>query len=776
MDIKLLLESINQNISEGIFRSTEKGLIYVNRAFVEMFGYQNEEDILVAEPSRMYKNPDRRQELSSILEENGSFENMEAVYIKKNGEEFIGLESAIKHVDENGNIFWDGAIRDVSKERKASQKLKENERMLQSINRNINEAIYRSDPNGLIYVSEGHASMFGFDSEEELLNSSMRALYKDQNARTELAKKLLSEGFLENEEIIFKRKDGSEFLGLINCVEARDENGNIYWDGAIRDITSERSIQTQYRNSEQLLRSINQNINEAIYRSVYGEGLVYVNDEFARMFGYSNVQEVLTAKSLDLYKNPEERELLGKEIVDNDSITNKEVEFKRKDGSTFWGYLNSIKVEGPEGNIFFDGAIRDISQQKESEKESVRRDEMQQLLIDISSRFINLPLDKVQENIEETLENLGLFVGADRVYIFEYRDSGTTCTHTFGWSREGVKPVREGSSNIPVEGDLKSLVKNHFRGEHIFIPDIDEMKECTQKRIFQEQEIKSLLSVPMIYDNECLGFIGFDSVKSHRAYSNDEIVLLRLFADMMLNVDIRTQDQNKLRKLVETTAEQNARLKDFSYIISHNFRSSVANIEGLVGVLKEDPSNVEYMNMLQMTTSKLTEAIVNINDLLNFEKGVTDLDRQHTNVCEIINNVLELNNKVIKEKGLNIEVEVPDDLELNTIPVYLESILHNLITNAIKYGTTATQKTIKIKSGVHKKFISLKIQDFGLGIDLKKYQDKVFKLGARFHSREGDGHGMGLFMTKHQVEALGGKIDVQSEVNLGTTFIVVFYG
>lgn len=652
MDIKVLLESINQNISEGIFRSNEKGLVYVNRAFVKMFGYKNEEEVLDTTPSIMYKDSNRREELIKLLKQNGSFENEESNFIKKDGSEFIGLESTIEHYDENGVLFWDGAMRDVTKERIAQQKIKENEQLLQSINRNINEALYRS---------------------------------------------------------------------------------------------------------------------------IYGGGLIYVNDEFANMFGFDSVEDVMKAESLNLYKNPKQREALGKEIIENESLHNKEVEFRRKDGSHFWGYLNSIKVKGDNGEVYFDGAIRDISHQKKTDEQSKRRDEMQQLLIDISSKFMNLPIDQLKESISETLENLGTFVGADRVYIFEYSDDGKKCSHTYGWNRDGIKPVKEDSHNIPVAGQLKKLHSKHFRGEHLFILDINKMEDGEQKRLFKEQEIKSLLSVPMFYDNECLGFIGFDSVRNHGTYSNDEIVLLKLFADMLLNVDLRTQDQNKLRKLVETTAEQNGRLKDFSYIISHNFRSSVANIEGLVGVLQEDPTNNEYMSMLQITTSKLTEAIGNINELLNFEKGVTDMDRQQTNVCQIINNVLELNNKIIKEKGLEIEVEVPSDLVLNTIPVYLESIFHNLITNAIKYGTTSTRKKINIKSRVHKKFVSLKVQDFGLGIDLKKYQDKVFKLGARFHSKEGDGHGMGLFMTKHQVEAMGGKIDVQSEVNVGTTFIVVFY-
>lgn len=652
MDIKVLLESINQNISEGIFRSNEKGLVYVNRAFVKMFGYSDDKEVLAKYPSNMYKSPKRREELIALLSEDGSFENQESTFLRANGEEFIGLESTIKHIDENGEIFWDGALRDVTNERKAQQTVKENEQLLQSINRNINEALYRS---------------------------------------------------------------------------------------------------------------------------VHGGGLIYVNDEFAKMFGYASVEEVMNATSLNLYKDSSERSKLGTEIIEKESLTNKEVEFRRKDGSTFWGYLNSIKVKGEKGEVFFDGAIRDISLQKKTEEASIRRDEMQQLLIDISSKFINLTSEEFKESISETLESLGTFVDADRVYIFEYSKDGKKCSHTYGWTHEGVKPIKAGSQNIPIDGQLKELLSSHFRGEHLFIPDITKMTEGSQKQTFLDQEIKSLLSVPMIYDNVCLGFIGFDSVRAHGNYSKDEIVLLKLFADMLLNVDIRTQDQNKLRKLLETTAEQNGRLKDFSYIISHNFRSSVANIEGLIGVLQEDPSNKEYMRMLQITTSKLTEAIGNINELLNFEKGVTDMDRLQINVCSIINNVLELNNKVIKEKGLEIEIDVPDDLELNTIPVYLESIFHNLITNAIKYGTTSSRKKIQIKSRVHKKFVSLKVQDFGLGIDLKKYQDKVFKLGARFHANEGDGQGMGLFMTKHQVEALGGKIDIQSEVNVGTTFIVVFY-
>ncbi|MFK7951376.1 MAG: PAS domain S-box protein [Ekhidna sp.] len=648
--------------------------------------------------------------------------------------------------------------------------------LLESINQRISEGIFRSNATGMVYVNRAFAEIFGYENEKEALSTIPSQVYKNANRREELIKLLKENKTYENEESVFIRKDGSEFIGLESTIQHKDENGELFWDGAIRDITKERNNQQRIKDNEQLIRSINRNINQALFRSTYDGGLIYVNDEFANMFGYESVKEVIETKSLNLYKDHKYQKKLREELLENESLSNKEVEFRRENGSSFWGYLSSIKVNGDKGEIYFDGAIRDISHQKQIENASKRRGEMQQLLIDISSKFINLPLEKFKESISETLQQLGKFVDADRVYIFEYSDNGEKCSHAYGWNAEEIKPVKEGSKNIPVQGQLKELLGKHFKGEHLYIPDIQLMGNGEQKEAFLEQEIKSLLSVPLMYDNKCRGFIGFDSVRNHGAYSNDEIVLLKLFADMLINVDIRTQDHNKLRKLVETTAEQNGRLKDFSYIISHNFRSSVANIEGLVGVLKSDPTNAEYMKMLESTTYKLTEAIRNINELLNFEKGVTDMDRQQTNVCKIINSVIELNNKVIKEKRIEIDIDIPSSLELNTIPVYLESIFHNLITNAIKYGTTETQKKISITSRVHKKFVSLKVQDFGLGIDLKKHQDRVFKLGSRFHTSETDGHGMGLFMTKHQVEAMGGKIDVQSEVNKGTTFIVIFYG
>ena len=119
-------------------------------------------------------------------------------------------------------------------------------------------------------------------------------------------------------------------------------------------------------------------------------------------------------------------------------------------------------------------------------------------------------------------------------------------------------------------------------------------------------------------------------------------------------------------------------------------------------------------------------------------------------------------------------MDIDEDLTLKILPAYLQSILHNLITNAMKYGVTNEQRKINISAKKDSKEVLLTVADSGRGIDMKRYEGKMFQLGSRFHAEVDSGHGMGLYMTKQQVEAIGGRIEVESELNKGTKFKVFF--
>ena len=241
---------------------------------------------------------------------------------------------------------------------------------------------------------------------------------------------------------------------------------------------------------------------------------------------------------------------------------------------------------------------------------------------------------------------------------------------------------------------------------------------------------------------------------------------------MYVNIKERTQRETELRKLFNKTIEQNQRLKDFSYITSHNFRSSVANLMGLITLLEEDRTNDEFFEMMKETALKLNLAIDSINDLLNFEKDISELEKKDCNLLQVVSDIIILNKKTAKDKDINFDVKIANDLTVRVLPAYLQSIILNLVTNAMKYGVTSIKRNIYIKAEKEGELVVLTIADDGVGIDMERYGKKLFRLGSRFHADMDSGHGMGLYITKQQVEAIGGRIEVESEVNKGTKFKV----
>ncbi|MEP5103687.1 MAG: ATP-binding protein, partial [Ekhidna sp.] len=595
----------------------------------------------------------------------------------------------------------------------------------------------------------------------------------DPRDRARLINKLNADHAYENEEIVFLRKNNSEFVGLVSTIMHQDDDGKTYWDGAIRDVTREREFLNRIRSREQLLESINRNINEAIYRSESKKGIIYVNDEFVKMFGYESAKEIMDMDPMDLYKNPGQRADIGEEVLSKGAIENKEIEFRRKDGTTFWGYLNSIKVNGVDGQIYFDGAVRNITKEKEAEQALMKYAEMQRILINLSTKYIDLPLEEVEQAINDSLRELGSFVGADRSYVFDFNRESGFCSNTYEWCNNGITPEIQNNQNLPLD-IMPELVNAHLMGDPLIVQDVNRVTKKDFKDLLFAQGIKSLMTMPMIHNKECVGFVGFDWVNKFHNASEKEVILLELFSEMLVNIRIRSQNERELRKLFSKTIEQNQRLKDFSYITSHNFRSSVANLVGLLSIIEDDPSNKEYFEMLKATALKLNLAIDAINDLLNFEKDISMLEKEEIDLHGVINDVILLNRKSATEKEIEFEVDIAEGLTLRILPAYLQSILHNLITNAMKYGVTQNQRKIKISAKKESKGVLLTVADQGNGIDLERFGGKMFQLGSRFHTEEESGHGMGLYMTKQQVEAIGGKIEVESELNRGTKFKVYF--
>ena len=221
--------------------------------------------------------------------------------------------------------------------------------------------------------------------------------------------------------------------------------------------------------------------------------------------------------------------------------------------------------------------------------------------------------------------------------------------------------------------------------------------------------------------------------------------------------------QENLQNIVAITSRQNERLLDFTYIVSHNIRSHVANLSGIInGIDRDDPADMDYsLELLKISVGALDSTIHHLNEIVSIQ-AATDLPLQPLNLYEEAAKTLHLLQQQIRDTNAEIIVDLSMEQMLLTNPAYLESILLNLLSNALKYRQPDCLPVVRITFQQEPKFGVLRISDNGLGIDLTRNGEKLFKLFGTFHDHK-DARGVGLFIVKTQVEALGGKILVESE-------------
>lgn len=231
------------------------------------------------------------------------------------------------------------------------------------------------------------------------------------------------------------------------------------------------------------------------------------------------------------------------------------------------------------------------------------------------------------------------------------------------------------------------------------------------------------------------------------------------------------QREEELKKILDITMDQNVRLKNFAYIVSHNLRSHASNIEMLSNILlDEDDSTEENENLklLKQSSKNLTETISHLHEIVSINVSTSDLIEE-IDLSEAIDVAVSNHSIDAKNSNVNIINETSNDLKVNGVKAYVESILFNFISNGIKYNSPERDSFLKITDGQNDDYLTLSFEDNGLGIDLEKYRSKLFGMYKTFHGNK-DSKGIGLFITKNQVEAMGGKIEVESKVDSGTHF------
>ena len=231
-----------------------------------------------------------------------------------------------------------------------------------------------------------------------------------------------------------------------------------------------------------------------------------------------------------------------------------------------------------------------------------------------------------------------------------------------------------------------------------------------------------------------------------------------------------------IQKLYSILKSQNEKLLDFTHIISHNIRSNSSNMSMLIDLIEETEDQAvryEYFKLLKQSNDKLSDTIHYLNETINLQLNSND-QKVKINVKSEIQGILKGINGIIKKEKAEVNINVDESLEIKAVPSYFESILFNLITNAIKYKSPDRTAIINISAEkVDSRYI-FRVKDNGIGINMDRNKDKIFGMYKTFHGNQ-DAIGLGLFMTKNHVEALGGTIEVESEEGKGSEFKIILH-
>lgn len=221
---------------------------------------------------------------------------------------------------------------------------------------------------------------------------------------------------------------------------------------------------------------------------------------------------------------------------------------------------------------------------------------------------------------------------------------------------------------------------------------------------------------------------------------------------------------------------KNRQLEDFAHITSHNLRSPISNLSILLDYYETSTSEgdrKEYFENLKHVSTTLLSTIQVLAESLKIQKDFID-DECEISFQEVLNNVLKLLSGQIKEANASFDIDFEGCKSITYSKTYLESIFINLISNAIKYRSKSRQPIIQVRTSYsEQQQPTLTVTDNGVGIDLSKNKEKIFGLYKTFHANK-DSRGVGLYMTKRQIETLGGTISVSSQIDVGTTFTVQF--
>lgn len=293
--------------------------------------------------------------------------------------------------------------------------------------------------------------------------------------------------------------------------------------------------------------------------------------------------------------------------------------------------------------------------------------------------------------------------------------------------------------------------------------------------VMDDQLRASEITVPILVQDQVMGVI--DSEHSEKGFFKEKhLHLLETIAAIVGSKVLMLRTYDTLKVQTRDLQIINSLYKQSAFVISHDIKSPLANIRGLIDIYRlnqkngNEQENDQIVALIESSVKKLASKIDDLNKVID-ARNEPSKTAETIDFSQLLYNIKVVISLEIRNKNAVITEDFSGATRVRYPRSYLESIILNLLTNAIKYKAKDRDPVINLKTEKIPGYTVLTVSDNGIGIDLKKHSGKLFRVFQRFH-RSVEGKGLGLNLVKSQVESLGGKIEVESEVGEGTVFKV----
>ncbi len=420
--------------------------------------------------------------------------------------------------------------------------------------------------------------------------------------------------------------------------------------------------------------------------------------------------------------------------------------------------------------------IRDVTESFEMRHDLLYQSGFQKILMNLASRFIYIAELESNEVINDSLRQVGEYIGVDRAYIFRYNFDDETMLNTHEWCSQNVQPLIQNRAKISISL-VSDWVEKHKSGEPTIVKNLTKLEPENKIHLFvNSSKVKSIITIPMISQKNCLGFVGFSTVSVNKKWSDSDISSLKIFTGMLANLQEKiTIEQSLVEARIK--AEASNRLKTaFMNNISHEIRTPLNGIIGFGEIIANEQLSLEeknrFLTVVQESSERLISTIDDYLDISLIVTGNQEINPKHFILSQKIEEIIFEYELPCKAKSLSISAEIPAQLIQTTIysdPELIHKILNHLVGNALKF-TERGSIVIGLKMEVG--YLTIYVKDTGIGI-AENVQESIFDsfMQEDFSStRLYEGSGLGLSIVKGIVTLLGGKIKLSSSKGMGSIF------